>query len=624
MAPKKIPLSIFHKSFKEQLPVVEIFNCLSTQEAEKSETDVQRNDELDDVPLTGKCSSCPFNFSDRAEQILHYKSDWHGYNLKRLLKFQEPISEDYFVSTVIANADSSSISGSDSESSDHELSDNCTSLSVTDNIPINYQMKLHLTARSTDTILSIHKCLVVRRKEQISSTDALIHRLKTLFMREVIRTVVVMLSSGHFAAAVFENETAIVHKTFHKYVVRAKQGTSQSSNDNRGSKAKSAGANLRRHCEASLKEDITELLKSWSKHLGDANLIFIKTSTENSSVFFGGKNPILSKQDERVRNIPFPTRRPTFSELKRVFQNLTQITELNKAEYVESKLRKKPMSPSKKFKEKHSCVNVLHSVENKEPVRDSDKEVKDEFDKEQSPIQESQRESPQQTPEEVENDMLQRVKDLYTSDTNECFEFVLKNIEDLRELKFLNGDSCLHFFSLSNDSRFIETLLENGFDLTEKNGKNKAPCQLVSQKNARNVFRRFRAKYPDKYNYPVAGVPEPLNEEDEKSRAEKLAQKRKENKQRRKETAKVVKDAAEIEKIEQNQKQEFLQLSDREKRALAAERRLGGNSASNYALRCFLCGKHIESLIPFKYSDNSFCSTDCVHVHRKASNNSKQ
>lgn len=49
----------------------------------------------------------------------------------------------------------------------------------------------------------------------------------------------------------------IHHKTFHSYTVRAKQGGSQSSRDNKsggGSHPKSAGASLRRYNEAAFAE----------------------------------------------------------------------------------------------------------------------------------------------------------------------------------------------------------------------------------------------------------------------------------------------------------------------------------------------------------------------------------
>ena len=43
-----------------------------------------------------------------------------------------------------------------------------------------------------------------------------------------------------------------MHKTFHRYVVRAKRGTVQSVRDNQGAAPKSGGASLRRYNEAAL------------------------------------------------------------------------------------------------------------------------------------------------------------------------------------------------------------------------------------------------------------------------------------------------------------------------------------------------------------------------------------
>ena len=50
------------------------------------------------------------------------------------------------------------------------------------------------------------------------------------------------------------SETILKHKTFHRYVVRAKRGTTQSTQDNKGQAAKSAGATLRRYNESALKQ----------------------------------------------------------------------------------------------------------------------------------------------------------------------------------------------------------------------------------------------------------------------------------------------------------------------------------------------------------------------------------
>lgn len=65
---------------------------------------------------------------------------------------------------------------------------------------------------------------------------------------------VIMLGGGHFVGAIFKYLTPVVHKTFHSYTVRAGQGGSQSSRDNKsgGSHPKSAGASLRRYNEQAL------------------------------------------------------------------------------------------------------------------------------------------------------------------------------------------------------------------------------------------------------------------------------------------------------------------------------------------------------------------------------------
>ncbi len=49
-------------------------------------------------------------------------------------------------------------------------------------------------------------------------------------------------------------DQVVVHKTFHRYVVRAKRGTVQSQHDNTGKYAKSAGACIRRSQEAAFKD----------------------------------------------------------------------------------------------------------------------------------------------------------------------------------------------------------------------------------------------------------------------------------------------------------------------------------------------------------------------------------
>lgn len=45
----------------------------------------------------------------------------------------------------------------------------------------------------------------------------------------------------------------------------------------------------------------------------------------NRAVLFDGKPPVLDRNDPRLRTIPFSTRRPTFTEVKRVYELLVSI-----------------------------------------------------------------------------------------------------------------------------------------------------------------------------------------------------------------------------------------------------------------------------------------------------------
>lgn len=43
--------------------------------------------------------------------------------------------------------------------------------------------------------------------------------------------IVLMTAGGHFAGAVFKGNEVLIHKTFHRYTVRAKRGTAQGARD---------------------------------------------------------------------------------------------------------------------------------------------------------------------------------------------------------------------------------------------------------------------------------------------------------------------------------------------------------------------------------------------------------
>ena len=109
-----------------------------------------------------------------------------------------------------------------------------------------------------------------------------------------------MAAGGHFAIALFERDRILQHKTFHKYIIRAKQGTAQSAHDQKtGGKARSAGANLRRQNMLHLKQKIQDLFLSWKAELQRCSLIFVRAPSFNQQLLFGDKNPPLISTDPR-------------------------------------------------------------------------------------------------------------------------------------------------------------------------------------------------------------------------------------------------------------------------------------------------------------------------------------
>ena len=74
--------------------------------------------------------------------------------------------------------------------------------------------------------------------------------------------------------------------------------------------------------QAALTRDIRETMRAWRQQLQECALVFVHAPAANAGPLFQGEAPPLSRGDRRVRAVPFTTRRPTFSETKRVAQLL--------------------------------------------------------------------------------------------------------------------------------------------------------------------------------------------------------------------------------------------------------------------------------------------------------------
>ncbi|KAG5647891.1 hypothetical protein DXG03_007815 [Asterophora parasitica] len=305
------------------------------------------------------CNIClGASFAVLDEQRAHFRSDWHRYNVRTRLAGGNPVTEADFSQLVDALEDS--ISGSESSSEEDDSSD-----SDAVNTLVNRTRKL---ARSPSpdaqprsapqsavtwfhsppsTQIGVYKALYSDPKDHAAYLSELQEMQQP---QETGRTwAMFMVAGGHFAGAIVrvsrpaedEREATknkkkrpqkstpdtdvIRHKTFHRYTTRRKQGGAQSANDNAKGPAKSAGAQLRRYGEQSLREDIQGLLLEWAEDIRDCERIFIRASVSNRKIFMGYDDAVISKGDGRLRTFPFPTRRPTQSELSRCLLELTRV-----------------------------------------------------------------------------------------------------------------------------------------------------------------------------------------------------------------------------------------------------------------------------------------------------------
>ncbi|KAF4086658.1 hypothetical protein AMELA_G00086890 [Ameiurus melas] len=180
------------------------------------------------------------------------------------------------------------------------------------------------------------------------------------------------------------------------------------------------------------------------------------------------------------------------------------------------------------------------------------------------------------------------------------------------------GYTLLHVASAAAQKHAVTLLLEMGSDPTCRDRKGQTPYAIAPDKESRNMFRKFMAEHPNKYDYAKAQVPGPLTAEIESKKAEKKKAQKAAKKQREKEQ----REEKRREEEEQEEKRRFLALSDREKRALTAERRLAeqvattGGALTNIR-RCWQCGESLLGKVPFEYLNYCFCSTHCVQTHRK-------
>jgi len=305
-------------------------------------------------------------FASAREQRDALKSDLGRYNARRRGQGRAPLTEDEFDAMIARGGgdEVSSISGSDDSDSDSDSDDGEDGGEAGEGRGAYAAVRgaeqggaqIVFEDDAGDVAFAVWRCVLEDGRKDAPRLDAngAVRALKAL--RDGAKPwAVVLARGGHFAASVFDPTkfaggtdagcrvekkpkgpienvvppaAAVLHKTFHRYVVRAKAGGRQSTKDAGGGKTiKSAGSSMRRANERALSEEIRECLSDWRSVLNGCALIFVSASKTDQRTLFEsnpgkGKEPCLARGDERVRRVPFATRRPTFNETRRVVARL--------------------------------------------------------------------------------------------------------------------------------------------------------------------------------------------------------------------------------------------------------------------------------------------------------------
>uniref|UniRef100_A0A3Q0KGA3 ANK_REP_REGION domain-containing protein n=1 Tax=Schistosoma mansoni TaxID=6183 RepID=A0A3Q0KGA3_SCHMA len=256
------------------------------------------------------CNICQLKMENAVDMREHFKSEWHICNINRSLRGYCPLNFDLFETlrqekienvsdknTVdqVGMSPSNSLSSTIESNIDNNNCDNGTSSNTVTNSSLTASShKQMLFFRNYNSeIVGINRCVLFTRKTMPVTMDELLASVSRV--RQSRKWAILLYSGGKFAGGIFDGTNEVVHKTLHSYTVRAKQGGGQSSYDSQCGGlggAKSAGANLRRHGEATIRNEISDLLHNkWRVLLQSCQLIFLWSPKVHRSIFF---NPPVS------------------------------------------------------------------------------------------------------------------------------------------------------------------------------------------------------------------------------------------------------------------------------------------------------------------------------------------
>jgi len=428
-------------------------------------------------------------------------------------------------------------------------------------------------------------------------------------------TLVLLLRSGRFAAAIFHQGTCLKHTTSTRYTARKGQGGAQSSNDNAKGKAKSVGSQLRRSGEIQLRKDVASVLQDWEQEIRKCALCFLSVSKTLQNGFWDDVDKILGndhvcslqKGADTVRSIPLDVGRPSFEACLAVY-DLMMCCTIVKIDINMLKYQEVADGDEKNMVTEENEAKIQHNKSLKKGTTKVPEKVRVKFeDIPLTPLHEAARDGNLEKvlsllPNYDDDDDKERIEELSS-----------KNVNKMAGPKFMTP---LHYAAESDPNtdlimatKCISVLLLKGkANPTKCDSHGRTPYYLASNDSVRNAFRIARAELgEDIWDWDnEAKVGPPLTENDLQRKKEKTAEKKRRQRQRQKERKAL--ERAKVEEAERRAKEEI-------EKAGLPKRKSDARKGTLCDFCQVLCSKRKSQM--FSRLNFVYCGVDCVQKHKR-------
>jgi rubrerythrin len=517
-------------------------------------------------------------FASRIEQAAHFQSDLHIVNLKRRLAEKLPMTQEQWEEcrdellkdlSSDEDGDDDEDDGIDEDEDDafrvHESASSSSTRSGGGNSSasacvydaddgeelqrvnamvnaVDLEGVRHSTTKTngpqlvfrlggTDRELAVSRTLFPILAEQWSPWRTLHDTLRA--ESAATKWFVLLMQSGKVAAAIFQGPRCMVHKCFRRYTIRAKSGGSQAASDSSGSKAQSAGSQMRRQGEQKLKADLWHLLHAWVDELRTCHCLLASVPKSMRPILFAPESPV-DKADGRLRWVPFAVQKPTLEEIMRVHM----IASTSYVREAATEAMQQHGVPLNAIAEEGEGLSEAVKVKASEVVLDAEVEW-DEADDRLSGMGASLaqiclRVEPSEeggvAAGEALSALLQSLCGDDGLDACDIRHLVNRGIGQ-------DGETLLHMAARVGNHTCLLGLLQSGADPTQRTLKNRTAYSLAKDKATREAFRRVRGVLGEaSADWDKAGVPPAVDDDVDEQKRQKDREKKKRAKQRKKET----------------------------------------------------------------------------------------